>query len=287
MDFAPGLSRSGGAKHQTPVRIIAAELRLSWHHASSRRTTGDTRCAPSFNPPSASRSQRCARRCSCCGPTSAFGGLSRAADHADRALGRGRRHRRGGAHPRHADGEGSRPAGQRGQPHRRLRRRRPPGHLGRAPDGYTIGTDHGRDRHDAPPGSHRAEGTSYTPIALVNADPAGVQVRADAPYKNRQRPARGDQGQPGQVQGLGHRPGRHLAPGDRRPAARPEDRPGGPALGAVQRRRAGTERPRRRRRRGGALLAARSARADRSRQGQEPGGHGSAAGGAVSRRCRR
>ena len=26
-------------------------------------------------------------------------------------------------------------------------------------------------------------GTSYTPIALVNADPAGVQVRADSPYK--------------------------------------------------------------------------------------------------------
>ena len=28
------------------------------------------------------------------------------------------------------------------------------------------------------------DGTSYTPIALVNLDPAGLQVRADAPYKN-------------------------------------------------------------------------------------------------------
>ncbi|HEX6157784.1 MAG TPA: tripartite tricarboxylate transporter substrate binding protein, partial [Burkholderiales bacterium] len=27
-------------------------------------------------------------------------------------------------------------------------------------------------------------GTSYTPVALVNADPAGIHVRADAPYKN-------------------------------------------------------------------------------------------------------
>jgi tripartite-type tricarboxylate transporter receptor subunit TctC len=27
-------------------------------------------------------------------------------------------------------------------------------------------------------------GASYTPLALVNADPAGVQVRADAPYRN-------------------------------------------------------------------------------------------------------
>src|SRR4029453_16585741 len=27
-------------------------------------------------------------------------------------------------------------------------------------------------------------GASYTPIGLVNMDPAGLQVRADAPYKN-------------------------------------------------------------------------------------------------------
>ena len=26
--------------------------------------------------------------------------------------------------------------------------------------------------------------SSYTPIALVNADPAGLQVRADSPYKS-------------------------------------------------------------------------------------------------------
>jgi tripartite-type tricarboxylate transporter receptor subunit TctC len=32
--------------------------------------------------------------------------------------------------------------------------------------------------------------TSYTPIALVNLDPAGVQVRADSPYKNGRRAGR-------------------------------------------------------------------------------------------------
>ena len=87
------------------------------------------------------------------------------------------------------------------------------------PDGYTIGiitVEIGMLHHQK---LTDLNGTSYTPIALVNADPAGVQVRADAPYKNLQRPAGRDQGQPRQVQGLGHRPGWHLAPGDRRAAA--------------------------------------------------------------------
>ena len=53
-----------------------------------------------------------------------------------------------------------------------------------APDGYTIGIVtveigmmHWRGLTDL-------KGTSYTPIGLVNADPAGLQVRADAPYKD-------------------------------------------------------------------------------------------------------
>ncbi|MEK9967785.1 MAG: tripartite tricarboxylate transporter substrate binding protein [Ferrovibrio sp.] len=52
-----------------------------------------------------------------------------------------------------------------------------------APDGYTIGMItveiammHWQGLTDLTP-------SSYTPIALVNADPAGVQVAADAPYK--------------------------------------------------------------------------------------------------------
>ncbi len=53
-----------------------------------------------------------------------------------------------------------------------------------APDGYTLGiitVEIGMMHHQ---GLTDLKGTSYTPIALVNADPAGVQVRADAPYKN-------------------------------------------------------------------------------------------------------
>jgi tripartite-type tricarboxylate transporter receptor subunit TctC len=52
------------------------------------------------------------------------------------------------------------------------------------PDGYTIGmitVEIGMMHHQK---LTDLNGASYTPIALVNADPAGVQVRADAPYKN-------------------------------------------------------------------------------------------------------
>ena len=52
------------------------------------------------------------------------------------------------------------------------------------PDGYTIGiitVEIGMMHHVK---LTELNGASYTPIALVNTDPAGVQVRADAPYKN-------------------------------------------------------------------------------------------------------
>ena len=55
---------------------------------------------------------------------------------------------------------------------------------GAAPDGYTIGMItveitmmHHQKLTELDP-------TSYTPIALVNLDPAGFQVRADSPYKS-------------------------------------------------------------------------------------------------------
>jgi tripartite-type tricarboxylate transporter receptor subunit TctC len=51
-------------------------------------------------------------------------------------------------------------------------------------DGYTIGmitVEIGMMHHQK---LTELNGASYTPVALVNADPAGVQVRADAPYKN-------------------------------------------------------------------------------------------------------
>lgn len=53
-----------------------------------------------------------------------------------------------------------------------------------APDGYTIGMATVEIGMMHWQGLTELTGASYTPIGLVNADPAGVQVRADAPYKN-------------------------------------------------------------------------------------------------------
>jgi tripartite-type tricarboxylate transporter receptor subunit TctC len=53
-----------------------------------------------------------------------------------------------------------------------------------APDGYTIGMVTVEIGMMHWQGLTELSGVSYTPIGLVNADPAGLQVRADAPYKN-------------------------------------------------------------------------------------------------------
>jgi len=53
-----------------------------------------------------------------------------------------------------------------------------------APDGYTIGLATVEIGMMHWQGLTELNGASYTPLALVNADPAGVQVRADAPYKS-------------------------------------------------------------------------------------------------------
>lgn len=53
-----------------------------------------------------------------------------------------------------------------------------------APDGYTIGMATVEIGMMHWQGLTELKGDSYTPIGLVNADPAGIQVRADAPYKN-------------------------------------------------------------------------------------------------------
>ena len=53
-----------------------------------------------------------------------------------------------------------------------------------APDGYTIGMVTVEIGMMHWQGLTELSGASYTPIGLVNADPAGLQVRADAPYKN-------------------------------------------------------------------------------------------------------
>ena len=52
-----------------------------------------------------------------------------------------------------------------------------------APDGYTIGMATVEISMMHWQGLTDLNGASYTPIGLVNADPAGVQVRADSPYK--------------------------------------------------------------------------------------------------------
>ncbi len=52
-----------------------------------------------------------------------------------------------------------------------------------APDGYTIGLATVEIAMMHWQGLTELTPASYTPIALVNADPAGVQVAADAPYK--------------------------------------------------------------------------------------------------------
>ena len=51
-------------------------------------------------------------------------------------------------------------------------------------DGYTIGLITVEISMMHWQGLTELSGASYTPIGLVNADPAGLQVRADAPYKN-------------------------------------------------------------------------------------------------------
>src|SRR3569623_1290792 len=51
------------------------------------------------------------------------------------------------------------------------------------PDGYTIGLVTVEISMMHWQGLTDLSGASYTPIGLVNADPAGLQVRADAPYK--------------------------------------------------------------------------------------------------------
>jgi tripartite-type tricarboxylate transporter receptor subunit TctC len=55
---------------------------------------------------------------------------------------------------------------------------------GAAPDGYTIGLITVEIGMMHWQGLTELTGASYTPIGLVNADPSGVQVAADSPYKN-------------------------------------------------------------------------------------------------------
>ena len=72
-----------------------------------------------------------------------------------------------------------------------------------APDGYTIGIltiEIGMMHHVK---LTELNGSSYTPLALVNGDPAAVQVRADAPYRNLGELVAAIRAHPGKFKGSG------------------------------------------------------------------------------------
>jgi tripartite-type tricarboxylate transporter receptor subunit TctC len=71
------------------------------------------------------------------------------------------------------------------------------------PDGYTIGLATVEIGMMHWQGLTELTGASYTPLALVNADPAGIQVRADAPYKTVQDLLAAIKANPGKLKASG------------------------------------------------------------------------------------
>ena len=87
-----------------------------------------------------------------------------------------------------------------------------------APDGYTLGLITVEIAMMHWQGSRlNSDPASYTPLALVNADPAGFQVAAGLEVQDRSGRARRDQGQPRQAEGLRRR--RRAASGSSRSPA--------------------------------------------------------------------
>lgn len=72
-----------------------------------------------------------------------------------------------------------------------------------APDGYTIGTVTVEIGMMHWVGLTDLKGTDYTPIALYNADPAGLQVRADSEYQTAQDLLDAIKAIPGKLKGSG------------------------------------------------------------------------------------
>ena len=81
------------------------------------------------------------------------------------------------------------------------------------PDGYTIGIATVEIGMMHWQGLTELTGASYTPLALVNADPAGIQVRADSPYKTANDLLAAIKANPGKFKASGTGPGGiwHLA----------------------------------------------------------------------------
>jgi tripartite-type tricarboxylate transporter receptor subunit TctC len=71
------------------------------------------------------------------------------------------------------------------------------------PDGYTLGLATVEIGMMHWQGLTELTGASYTPIGLVNADPAGIQVRADAPYKTVQELLAAIKANPGKFKASG------------------------------------------------------------------------------------
>jgi tripartite-type tricarboxylate transporter receptor subunit TctC len=72
-----------------------------------------------------------------------------------------------------------------------------------APDGYTIGLITVEIGMMHWQGLTKLDGASYTPLGLVNADPAGLQVRADAPYKSAKELVEAIKASPGKLKASG------------------------------------------------------------------------------------
>src|SRR5512134_3496193 len=71
------------------------------------------------------------------------------------------------------------------------------------PDGYTIGLITVEIGMMHWQGLTKLTGASYTPLGLVNADPAGLQVRADSPYKTAKELVDAIKANPGKLKASG------------------------------------------------------------------------------------
>ena len=100
------------------------------------------------------------------------------------------------------------------------------------------------------------KGSSYTPIALVNADPAGLQVRANSPYKTAKELIDAIKANPGKLKSSGTGQGGiwHLAIAGMLQSL--EVDPRSVTVGAVERRRRRSAGPGGRRHRDRAVLSA-------------------------------
>ena len=166
--------------------------------------------------------------------------LSEPPRHRGRAMGRGRRHRRDRAHRRGAAGEGPRPAVQRGEPHRRLRRGRPFGDRDRrSPTATPSACSRSKSRMMHWQGLTELEPEELHAARADERGPARHPGERDSPYKTIKELADAIKAAPRrQAEGLRHRPGRHLASRAGRLAQGDGPRGQSRRLGAVERRRA-------------------------------------------------